>query len=270
MSFSLPIEIAGVSIQLALPTEASWHASRARYAAFACGGSPAWRVGLDYDSSLNAQAAPWIAHEGPLTRFFVAGNQGWMDFERKQAHVSAPRESLGISAVERVMGYICMQELPRYHDALLLHGVGIVIGGEGHLFFGASGRGKSTVGRLADGVGEVLSDELAIVQLGPAGPRLRGTPFWSTGTPTERIREVAYRDVPLAALYSLHHSATFELTPLAGAQAVMELLTSEKVATERASSADAWLAMASRVVSEVAIYKLGFRPTKELWTFLEL
>lgn len=270
MSFFLPLNIAGVTIQLELPTAACWHALRDRYAAFASQGSAEWHVVLEYDASPGTEAAPWISHEGALTRFYVSGYAGWMDFERRQARVSAPSEQLGSSAVERVMGYICMQELPRRHDALLLHGVGIVIGGKGYIFFGASGRGKSTVGRLAEGIGEVLSDELVIVQLRPSGPRLIGTPFWSTGTPTERVRQVEQREAPLAALFSLHHSATFELTPISGARAMMEMLTSEKVATERASSADAWLKMASRVVSEVAMYQLGFRPTTDLWTFLDL
>ena len=48
----------------------------------------------------------------------------------------------------------------------------------------------------------------------------------------------------------------------------MALLTTEKVATERADSAAAWLAVAERLTARTPIYRLGFRPTPELWDFI--
>jgi hypothetical protein len=74
--------------------------------------------------------------------------------------------------------------------------------------------------------------------------------------------------VPLAAVYLLVHASGFELTRLAPAQAVMALLTTEKVATERADSAAAWLTVTERLVAQVPLYRLDFRPTAELWDFL--
>ncbi len=264
----LAVDIGGVTIGLELPSDSCVQSLRARYVAFETQSPPAWQLRLNVGLPLDQSERAWITHEGPLTRFRVAEYQGWIDFERKQAHVVAPSEALATSAVERVMGYICMQELPRHHMALLLHGVGVVAAERGYVFFGASGRGKSTVGRLASGVGETLSDELVIVRLHPAGATLQGTPFWSTGTPTERIRQVRYREVPLVALYGLHHARDFVRKRLSPGAAIMELLTSEKVATERVSSADAWLATAEQLVTQVPVYRLGFRPTFDLWYFL--
>ena len=68
-----------------------------------------------------------------------------------------------------------MQALPRLGTGLLLHASGIVLDGAGYVFTGASGRGKTTVSRLAAGraeVGrtEVLTDENVIIRLGAAGP----------------------------------------------------------------------------------------------------
>ena len=144
--------------------------------------------------------------------------------------------------------------------------------GAGCVFTGASGAGKTTVSRLAAGraeVGrtEVLSDENVILRLGAAGGELCSTPFWGHSTPPELIHRVNRR-APLAAVCILAHAADFRLDPLGPAEAVMALLTTEKVATERADSAAAWLAVAERVIAQTPIYRLSFRPTPELWDFL--
>lgn len=232
--------------------------------------TPLWHVHLSYDPALSEPVESWITHNETLTRFQMHEYTGWLDFAEKQSRISAfsSQNEATRSAVERMMVYICMQEFPRHHDALIIHGAGIVINGAGMGFFGASGRGKSTVSRLAAGIGEVLSDENFIIQRTPEGPKLLGTPFWGTNTPAERVRAAQPQIVPLKALYALHHAPTFRLDTLSPAQATMELLSSEKVATERVTSANAWLAMVARIVAEVPIYRLGFLPTRELWTFL--
>jgi hypothetical protein len=75
--------------------------------------------------------------------------------------------------------------------------------------------------------------------------------------------------VPLRAVYVLAQTPGFELARLTPSQAVLALLDSEKVAVERPSSADAWLAAAQRLVAETPVYRLGFRPTPEVWSFLD-
>jgi hypothetical protein len=142
--------------------------------------------------------------------------------------------------------------------------------------------------RLAQGHAEVLSDENVVVQasIAPLAPQSGGrgapppevgglggawelisTPLWGFSTPPALVRRVNCR-VPLAAIYTLAHTPDFQLARLSPAEAVMALLGTEKVATERAESAVAWLAVAERLVAAVPVYRLGFRPTTELWGFL--
>jgi hypothetical protein len=165
-----------------------------------------------------------------------------------------------------------MQALPRQGSGLLLHASGIVLDGAGYVFTGASGRGKTTVSRLAAGraeVGrtEVLTDENVIVRLGAGGAELCSTPFWGHSTPPELIHRVNRR-APLKAVCLLEHAPDFRLDRLGPAEAIMALLTTEKVATERADSAAAWLAVAERLIARTPVYRLSFRPTPELWDFL--
>jgi hypothetical protein len=266
----IQLDVGGISFQVHLPTEALRHLFEEHYRSFQSDAPVDWHVTLAVDPSLEGSTTQWVEHQGAVTRFTLTTQSGWVDLDRRQASICIADWDQARVGLSRIMSYVCLQALPRYHNALFVHGAGISIDGEGYIFFGASGRGKSTVSRLAEGVGEVLCDEGVIVRLGRDGPELVSTPFWGSGTPVEQIQQVEARCVPLRAMYSLVHAPDFKLTSLGSARAVMELLTSEKIATERVASADAWLKMAHRVVEVVPVYRLEFLPTGQLWNFLKL
>ena len=263
----LTLDVAGVVMAVDLP--AGWLPPlAARYAEFASDALPAWHVTLQHDPTLDDEPAGWIEHTEQLTRFRVHANAGWLNLDEHRAAISSPTQARAFSAVERILVYICMQTLPREHAGLLLHASGVMRHGGGHVFVGPSGAGKTTVARLAEGYGRVLCDENVILRTGDAGPELWSTPFWGFSTPPEMIVR-ARLHVPLRAVYILAQTPGFELTRLAPGQAALALLGSEKVAVERPASANAWLAAAERLVSQVPVYRLGFRPTVELWSFLD-
>ena len=54
-----------------------------------------------------------------------------------------------------------------------------------------------------------------------------------------------------------------------GGMLVLALLTTEKLAVERVSSARAWLEIAQRLVAATPTYRLYSRPTAEVWPFLD-
>lgn len=264
----LYLEIGGITFTILLDPPLDAVALEDLYKAFMVDTAGDWQVRVTMDDTLTNDMPPWVRHEGAVTHFQTMSHQGWVDLDEKAAQVSTPASLRIHSALVRVLSFVLMQMLPRRNDGLLLHGAGIVFEGKGHVFFGASGRGKSTVSRLARGKGQVLTDENVLIRPGTDGMRLHSTPFWGLSTPAHDIHAVGRRDVPLVALYALDHTAEFQLHRLSQAEAVMALLTSEKVATERTDSAAAWLAMASRIVANVPVYRLGFRPTYELWDFL--
>lgn len=291
----ITLRVADLAIAMTA-TDPAWEAALARrFAAFITQGPAAWQVEVRCEPTLTEADAPWVRHAGPVTEFRVAASVGGVDLARTQAWVSAAAEAQAAPAVERVLTYILMQALPRRGDALLLHAAGIVYNNQGYVFAGASAAGKTTIARLAAGHAEVLCDENVVVQLSsipplpaqnerssPAPPlagkearkrvgasswRLLSTPFWGHSTPPEMIRRVN-RQAPLQAIYLLAQAAEFRCTPLAPAEAVLALLTTEKVAIERPESAAAWLAVTERLIADVPIYRLEFRPTPELWEFL--
>lgn len=267
MSYPLTLTIAGISICITAPS-AEWRDQLAeRYAPFLTATPSRWQLHLTQGAPADA-ASPWVVHEETATRFSIGQMTGVIDMAGHIAEVSAPDPGYAGSAVDRTLSYALMQDLPRAYNALLLHGVAIVRHGWGLAHSGRSGVGKTTTARLAAGFADVLVDENLIVSLAGPQPALLSTPFWGGSTPHEMIHRVN-RQAPLRALLLLEHGTDFVLKPLAHSDAVLALLTTEKVAVERVSSASAWLAMAEKLVDQVPTYRLFFRPTQELWPFLD-
>jgi hypothetical protein len=261
------LDLAGVTVAVEV-AEPSWYPSLvSRYAAFATTGAPSWTVRLDWDPALEVTDWPVVEHTEHTTHFRVMSYRGWVDLARRQGTVYAPAAERAASAIERVLVYVLMQMLPREHDGLLLHGVGVAWHGEGHLFFGPSGAGKTTLAQRAAGHAQVLCDENVVACLSQQGPKLCSTPFWGHSTPPDLI-ERTNRRVPLRAMYALEQTEDFSLQRLSPGQAVVALSLTEKVAAERTSSAAAWLAVAEHLVQRVPVYRLGVALRPGFWEFL--
>ena len=262
----MTLDVGGVVMAVDVP--AGWLAPLVeRYTAFVSDAPPAWQVTLHCEPALQTEDPGWIEHVDLRTRFHVQSYAGWLDLSAHVAAISTASQERAFSALERILVYISMQTLPREHAGLLLHACGVLRHGGGDVFVGPSGAGKTTVAQLAAGYGQVLCDENMIVRLDVDGPKLLSTPFWGFSTPPEMIVR-ARVEAPLRALYILAQSPNFERTPLTAGEAALALLQSEKVAVERPASAAAWLDVAEQLVTQVPVYRLGFRPTPELWQFL--
>ncbi len=218
MSTSLDLDIGGLALRFALPP--GWLPPlQERYEAFLTARPPAWSVTVEEGSIAIAESDAWINHQGAVTRFEVPGVAGWIDLAGRTASIRTPSARGAWSAIERTAGYILMQALPREQDALWLHASGVVLRGRGHVFFGASGAGKTTVARLAAGHADLLCDENVVLKLAADAWELHSTPFWGHSTPPELIRRVNRR-APLAALFQLTHAPDFTVTRLSPADAV--------------------------------------------------
>lgn len=265
---SLVLTVAGITFAVTTPS-ADWAADLTdRYGPFLSTARPDWCIELRHEPDIDAGAPPWVIHDEQATRFSVGVIAGAIDLTGRRAEVATSAPGYGGSAVDRAISFILMQELPRAGHALLLHGVATVRHGWGLAHSGRSGVGKTTTAKLAAGHADVLVDENLVISLVGPQPRLLSTPFWGGSTPPEMIQRVN-RQAPLRALLLLEHGPEFDLEPLSRGEAVLALLTTEKVAVERVSSASAWLATAEALVAQVPTYRFFFRPTAELWPYLD-
>lgn len=266
MSPILDLDIAQVFFCIHLPDPAWLQPLAQRYRLFVGAGPRPWQVRLVVDEGVDPAARSSVI-TGWVTHFHIQGHRGWIDLARRTAQVSTPSLARAHSALERVLTYACLHELPRTQQGLLLHAAGVVLEGQAHVFFGPSGAGKSTVARLAQGAGQVLSDEGVILRRRGEGMEALSTPFWGLSTELRDVRFVQAR-APVHALYQLVKAAEFGLERLSPAAATMALLASEKVTTERTAAADDWLAAAAGLLAQIPVYRLAFRPTPALWPFL--
>jgi hypothetical protein len=192
------------------------------------------------------------------------------------ARCSHAVEPLGYPLDELLIMHRLTQE-----KAIELHGCGIVrADGNGNLFVGHSGAGKSTTTRLwtAREDVEVLSDDRIIVRRDEQQqvPHLRfaevrnDNAFFSCGHKhTMRMYgtpwhgEAMYASpncAPLARIFILEHGRGNVLTPLSPSQAVAELFARSFVPFHRHEYVDSALAFLQEVVDTVPVYRYAFEP----------
>ncbi len=144
-------------------------------------------------------------------------------------------------------------------EGVEMHAVGIVDdAGQGHLFLGHSGAGKSTTARLwkAESNAHILSDDRIIL-------RLRGGRIWMYGTPWHGDAGIASPDAaPLSRIYLLEHSSKTELVSLAPGRAAAELFTRCFVPHHSQKGLQFTLRFLDRVTREIPCSIFRFVPDK--------
>lgn len=138
-----------------------------------------------------------------------------------------------------------------------LHACGVVTpSGQGLLFAGQSGDGKTTTARLwaaLPGV-EVLSDDRIVV-------RCEAGRWWMYGTPWHGEAELASTArAPLTAVFLLAHGASNRLEPLSQAQAVSMLLARSFVALHDANAIGATVEALAGLVGARGGQRFSFAP----------
>lgn len=263
----LSVGIAGIVFHLQFPSIEWQLLIRQQYTDFLTDAPAVWQVDIQCDPTLTLVRPGWVQNQAEITTFRLLSYRGHVDFQHRHAAIAAPSIENALSAVDRVLAYILMHVLPASQNALLLHGVGLTIHGQGHVFFGPSGAGKTTIATLAAGQGELFNDENVVLSFNHSLPQLHSTPFWGHSTPAYLIRR-SQRQAPLRALYGLRHGPDFHLEQLSSAESVIALLLTEKIAADRAENMIPWLSVVEAILAVVPVYTLTFRPTNELWPFL--
>lgn len=153
---------------------------------------------------------------------------------------------------------VIMHRLAR-GEGIELHALGLADqDGNGYLFLGHSGAGKSTTARLwmsQPGV-RVLSDDRVIV-------RKHGKKFWIYGTPWHGDAGVASPDsVVLSAIFLLEHAPSNQLLPLQAANAAAELFARAFVPHYLKQSLQFALSFLDEVARSVPCSIFRFVPTE--------
>ena len=145
----------------------------------------------------------------------------------------------------------------------LLHSAGIVRHGKGHVFFGKSGSGKSTVATISSD-NSVLSDDLVGILPADNVVHAFSTPFWNPGW-----KKFPREKCLLGGLYHLVQDNRVYLEPLRISMAISELLASIPIVPMDERLCQMLLPNILRTLAHCGVFNLHFRKDDSFWQVIE-
>ena len=149
---------------------------------------------------------------------------------------------------------------------LMFHAAGIVRRGKGHVFFGYSGSGKTTVARLSSDA-TVLNDDLLLLKPAGDGPgwSVHATPFWNPS----QVAPSSSSSAPLADLFRLVQDRRMYLEPMGRGQALAELVANVPVIPSDPVRLCELLERGRSLINTVPVYHLHFLPDASFWSVID-
>jgi hypothetical protein len=145
----------------------------------------------------------------------------------------------------------------------LVHSAGLIRDGNGYLFAGVSGAGKSTIARISAPMTTVLSDDLTLLRLNDTDDKIYGTPFFgefSTGGANE--------SAALKGIYFLQKGPENKLVEIRPARAWGQLLRSVMFFGDDRESTQTVIDLAWEVCGHIPCYTLQFLPDDSFWKLI--
>lgn len=244
--------------------------------------SPDLRVRVTWTDVLNADPKLPLFDSGTTWRAFEAENGLQFDFVSprlgdqpykrlrvdrrfgagmlemsRESFLNCPR---GAEPLEYPLDELLIMHRLTRERGIELHGTGIVrANGDGNLFVGHSGAGKSTTTRLWTATEhlEVLSDDRIIVRHDASSPtrmRMYGTPWHG------EAMYASPNSARLKRVFVLEHGRGNIITRLTPSQAIAELFARSFVPFHRHEYVDSALAFLEELANAVPVYRYAFEP----------
>ena len=142
------------------------------------------------------------------------------------------------------------------HRNIMIHASGINISGNGYLFSGISGKGKSTIARLWEESGaRIIHDDRLIIRKTESGYRMFNTPVYNNDEP---------RDSVLSRIYIIDHSVENKVNPLSGASAISLVMANCIQHNWSHNIIDRLLDSVSDLCGTIAVFRLFFKPERSI------
>ena len=149
-------------------------------------------------------------------------------------------------------------------NAVLLHSAAVILNGQGLLFVGHSGAGKSTTFAMLKSRAELLCDDRNVARRWPDGWRVHGT--WSHGD----VPDVSAASAPLRAILFLRQDTCNEIVSLTDRRDIWKRLLATLI--RPMVTAEWWrkeLDVLEFLVAEVPCYTMDFDKSGEIVAVLE-
>jgi hypothetical protein len=236
---------------------------RRRYQDFlTAGGQPIVTIRLSIVPNalyIEPQPGPWVIETSYIDDYLVYKSyqeKGEVDFKKGQGFLEMAPEAHIENLLRAVYAWLCVK-----HDSLLLHAAGVIRDGQGFVFFGPSGAGKTTTSRLAARTADVVSDDLVIIRCQGAGCTLFGVPFKGELSEAPRANQRA----PLRGIFRLRQDTTHYLEPIPKVKAVADLVASSPFIVRELNLSEQLVDVCSRIVNKIPVQELHFQRDDGFW-----
>ena len=150
---------------------------------------------------------------------------------------------------------------------LFLHSCAVNLAGQGILFSGVSGSGKSTMAglwrRFAPSNSHVIDDEHILARLDGRTPWLYGAP-WSRGP-----YEATYSRTPLKAVFFISHGTQNRCIRMSRSEALAELMSQVFLPAWSREQLELTTQTCADLLGQVDCYRLPFVPDQEVIGFVQ-
>jgi hypothetical protein len=146
------------------------------------------------------------------------------------------------------------------HSDIMIHASGINLSGNGYLFSGISGRGKSTIAKLWENTGAtVIHDDRLIIRNRGEGYRMFNTPVYNNDEP---------RDSDLDRIFIIDHGVANNLVPVKGASAVSLVMTNCIQHNWDPGIIAGLLDSVSNLCGTIPVFRLSFKPDSSIIDYI--
>lgn len=262
MTYIIPLLLGNIALDLVLKDSQLDEALHQRYSEFTRPSGVGYPIIIRWQKSndpmpLGKERIEFSSFEANL---FSEGCTGKILLDQQaEFEISTHNPISGIDYFLRVVTALLVFQ----SGGLLFHGAGILHQEKGHIFFGHSGSGKSTVASLSnDDI--ILNDDLLILTPNEAGWKAYATPFWN---PTQ-VRP-NNRSADVHGMYRLVKDQDVFLKSMTDAQAVGELIANTPVVTADIERLPTVLERCQNISQSVPIYWLHFRKDAGFWNVID-
>lgn len=208
-----------------------------------------------------ASSGARINPAGTRIEFAYPGFTGEIDLEQGEGRLSVSHPD-PIADIQMFLS-LALNTVALRRGGCVVHAAGIAHRGQGFLFLGPSGTGKTTLSRLSEG-DVVLNDDLVLMMPTPEGWQICGTPFTNP-----HQNPPHHASVPLRAVLRLSQSPVHQMEALAPAAALAEVVSSVALLSNLPPLAPRVMEIASQMLQSVPCFRLRFRKDAGFWRLIE-
>jgi hypothetical protein len=165
-----------------------------------------------------------------------------------------------IDPLEYPLDGLILYYLAVIHGDIMIHASGITISGNGYLFSGISGKGKSTMAKIWENSGaKVIHDDRLILRNTRSGYRMYNTPIYSNDKPV---------DSPLTRIFIIDHGIENNLLPVTGATAVSTIMSNCIQHNWDQEIITGLLDSVSTMCGKIPVARLSFKPDSSIIDYI--